>query len=116
MNFEECYQKNKVILMEGAVGEVTGHNPVCYMTNCVHPVILGKALSCPFNQTAAVRERFLGIQANASPMSPEELESGGDIIVSDYKELADGMIKLHRENNLKILGGCCGTEKGFNEL
>ncbi len=98
-----------------AIDEATSHNPICYMTNCVHPVILEKALSCSFNQTSAVSERFSGIQANASPMTPEELESGVDIIVTDYKELAAGMIKLHKDFNLKILGGCCGTDNVYME-
>lgn len=91
----------------------TVRKPVCYMTNCVHPFILDKALSQTFNQTAVVRERFMGIQANASPMTPEELEGGGDIIVSDPVELSAGMIKLCKEYKFKILGGCCGTDQCY---
>lgn len=94
---------------------VVSKKPLSYMTNCVHPVILGKALAHSFNQTQAVKERFAGIQANASPMSPEELESGGEILVSDSRELAEDMLNLHREYNLKILGGCCGTDHIYME-
>jgi S-methylmethionine-dependent homocysteine/selenocysteine methylase len=96
-----------------AIDGETSRKPVCYMTNCVHPFILEKALSCPFNQSTVVRERFMGIQANASPMTPEELEGGGDIIVSNCAELAEGMAKLHKEYRLKILGGCCGTDQCY---
>ncbi|WP_330588060.1 homocysteine S-methyltransferase family protein [Anaerocolumna sedimenticola] len=81
----------------------------------VHPNILNKALNCSFNQVPEVFKRFCGIQANASPMAPEELESGSEIIISDYNELADGIIKLHQEYNLKILGGCCGTDHIYME-
>jgi S-methylmethionine-dependent homocysteine/selenocysteine methylase len=95
------------------VDSETVRKPVCYMTNCVHPFILDKALSQPFNQTAAVRNRFMGIQANASPMTPEKLEGGGDIIVSDPVELSEGMIKLYKEYKFKILGGCCGTDQCY---
>lgn len=44
------------------------------MTNCVHPVNVGKALAWEFNQTELVRNRFKGIQANASHLTPEELD------------------------------------------
>ncbi|WMJ86711.1 homocysteine S-methyltransferase family protein [Anaerocolumna sp. MB42-C2] len=97
------------------IDKATRRNPICYMTNCVHPNTLYKALNCSFNQVPAVIKRFCGIQANASPMTPEELESGREIIVSDYMELADGMIRLHQEYNLKILGGCCGTDHIYME-
>ena len=45
--------------------------PAFYMTNCVHPAVAYAALSQPVNATEVVRERFLGIQANASRLTPE---------------------------------------------
>lgn len=53
----------------------TTRNPVCYMTNCVHPIIVYKALSQSFNSTELVHNRFKGIQANASAISPEKLDN-----------------------------------------
>jgi len=85
--------------------------PVCYMSNCIHPTILYEALSQPFNQTPLVKERFLGIQANTSPLSPEELDDADDLQCTDPNSLATEIIRLRNEMHLKIFGGCCGTDK-----
>ncbi len=85
--------------------------PVCYMANCVHPTVLFEALSQTFNKTELIRERFKGIQANSSPLSPEELDASVDLKCSDPELLADGMIRLRDIVNIKIFGGCCGTDK-----
>lgn len=84
--------------------------PICYMTNCVHPSVLHEALSQPFNQTKIVRDRFWGIQANTSPLSPEELDGCIDLRSSDAVLLAEDMMKLYVDNGIKIFGGCCGTD------
>ena len=44
------------------------------MTNCVHPTVLMQALLAPENAQSPALARFLGIQANTSPLSPEELD------------------------------------------
>ncbi len=84
--------------------------PVCYMTNCVHPDIVSKALSYDFNQTQRVQERFIGIQANTSSLSYAELDHAEDLKTSSPIDWADAMMRLHRDNHFKILGGCCGTD------
>lgn len=83
--------------------------PTCYMTNCVHPSIVYQALSQPFNQTAFVRNRFWGIQANTSPLSYAELDGSLDLKCSEPVLFADEMLKLRSISNIKIFGGCCGT-------
>lgn len=98
-----------------AIEEATINKPVCYMTNCVHPTILGKALAHSFNQTELVRTRFKGIQANASPLSPEELDHCCDLKSSDPIELSNEMMKLRKQYQLKIFGGCCGTDQTHME-
>jgi S-methylmethionine-dependent homocysteine/selenocysteine methylase len=98
-----------------AIEEATIRKPLCYMTNCVHPIILGKALSQSFNQTELVRTRFKGIQANASPLSPEELDNSHDLKSSDPLSLSEEMIKLYQKYRLKIFGGCCGTDQTHME-
>ncbi|HEX2944417.1 MAG TPA: homocysteine S-methyltransferase family protein [Clostridia bacterium] len=86
------------------------HRPVCYMTNCVHPTILYKALSYGFNQTGLVKVRFRGIQANTSPLPPEQLDNSIDLKCSDCNELAKSIQSLSELVSLKIVGGCCGTD------
>lgn len=84
--------------------------PLCYMANCIHPDVLHQALSHPRNDTFLVRERFQGIQANASALSPEELENCTDLVSSSPDELADRLMTLLWDFPLKICGGCCGTD------
>ena len=93
-----------------AIDNVTNRKPLCYMTNCVHPKVVAKALSQTYNQTALVNTRFKGIQANTSPLSPEELDNCCDLKTSNPVNLANDMVKLYKDFNLKIFGGCCGTD------
>ena len=84
--------------------------PVCYMSNCVHPQVLYEALSYDYNRSSLVKERFCGIQPNTSSLSPEELDGSADLISSDPVELAEAVLKLRDYIQLKIVGGCCGTD------
>lgn len=85
--------------------------PLCYMTNCVHPKILKHALRC--NDTAKVRTRFKGIQANAAYLSPEELDKPSETISTSAVELTNELVSLNNEFPLKICGGCCGTDDAY---
>lgn len=89
--------------------------PICYMTNCVHPSIVYEALSQPFNQNTLVKDRFLGIQANTSPLSYAELDESSDLKCSDPTQFAEAMLKLRDISNIKIFGGCCGTDNRHME-
>lgn len=89
---------------------ITTNKPVCYMTNCVHPSIVCKALAQPFNQNETVEERFLGIQANTSPLSYAELDGAEDLHCSEPEDFAEEVIKLKSVADIKIWGGCCGTD------
>lgn len=84
--------------------------PVCYMTNCVHPAIVSQALAQSFNQTPVVRERFIGLQANTSALPYKALDNAPDLHTSPPDELAQGMLRLKKENGFRIFGGCCGTD------
>jgi S-methylmethionine-dependent homocysteine/selenocysteine methylase len=93
-----------------AIDANTKRNPICYMTNCVHPNVLNSALSKEYNKTSIVRARFKGIQANTSELSPEELDRSIELKTSDNISLGNDMVGLYNEFNLKIFGGCCGTD------
>ncbi len=77
--------------------------PLCYMTNCVHHSVLRSALNIPL-------ERLMGIQANTSAKSPEELDDMAELATEEPEIFAQGMKKLHDDFGIKILGGCCGTD------
>ena len=94
---------------------VTQKSPVCYMTNCVHPSIVCRALIRSFNRNAMVRKRFLGIQANTSPLSYKELDGSVDLKCSEPEEFAEEMLKLLSIHPMKIWGGCCGTDNRHME-
>jgi len=89
--------------------------PTCYMTNCVHPRIVYEALSKPFNQSDLVQKRFWGIQANTSPLSYEELDGSIDLKCSDPEPFAVEMLSLRNISEIKIFGGCCGTDNRHME-
>lgn len=92
------------------IDSVTTNQPVCYMTNCVHPSIVYKALTQPFNQNKTVQERFRGIQANTSPLSYAELDGAQDLHCSEPEDFAEEMIRLKSIADINIWGGCCGTD------
>jgi S-methylmethionine-dependent homocysteine/selenocysteine methylase len=91
------------------------NKPICYMTNCVHPKIVYEALSQAFNSTDLIRNRFWGIQANTSPLPYSELDGSKDLKSSDPDTLADDMLRLRDAWNLRIFGGCCGTDNTHME-
>lgn len=87
--------------------------PLCYMTNCVHPDIVYEALSKQFNQTEIVKNRFKGVQANTACLSPEELDNSYELLSSNPVSLADSIVKLYKDYNFKVFGGCCGTDDKY---
>ena len=93
----------------------TQNHPVCYMANCVHPCIVGQALAMPFNKNDLVHRRFLGVQANTSPLSFAELDGSVDLKCSPPEKFAEEMIELRNKSNIKIMGGCCGTDSRHME-
>lgn len=92
------------------IDSVASPRPVCYMTNCVHPAILYEALCQPINRSRTVTERFLGIQANTSPLSYEELDGAEELHCSPPGDFAREMARLREISKIKIFGGCCGTD------
>lgn len=97
------------------IDSVAEQKPIIYMSNCIHPRILFQALSQPFNQTPLVRARFRGIQANASPLSYAELDNSIERKCSEPEALANEMIRLSEISDIKIWGGCCGTDNRHME-
>jgi len=85
--------------------------PSFYMINCVHPSILGQALKAESSHLPLLKERLIGIQANTSDRSPEELDGSSELHCEDPDIFAEGLIQLHKEYGLKVLGGCCGTDE-----
>lgn len=93
----------------------TKRKPLIYITNCVHPSIVLEAISKPFNKTETVKNRFLGIQANTSPLPYDVLDGCEDLKTSSAQELAEGMYELKKKHGFMVFGGCCGTDNSHME-
>jgi len=87
--------------------------PLCYLTNCIHPDILHHSLLHLKDDGNTLKKRLFGIQANASSKSPEELDALMELDADSPADWAKGMVELNKKYNLKILGGCCGTNAEF---
>jgi homocysteine S-methyltransferase len=84
--------------------------PLAYMVNCAHPSVFAQAMHQVASRSADVAKRVVGLQANTSPKSPEELDNLDHREGDDPETFADAMIRVHHEFGIKILGGCCGTD------
>ncbi|MEM9257647.1 MAG: homocysteine S-methyltransferase family protein [Pseudomonadota bacterium] len=93
-----------------AIREVDGDActpPAYYMINCAHPEHFMPVLQ----QRASAAARIYGMRCNASRMSHEELDNADTLDEGNPSELAE----LHAQvkdylPNLRIFGGCCGTD------
>jgi S-methylmethionine-dependent homocysteine/selenocysteine methylase len=90
-----------------AIEEVDAESPPAYfMVNCAHPTHFAGVFDGPW------RERIVGIRANASRMSHEELDAATELDDGDPDELAAQYVQLREAlPNANVLGGCCGTDE-----
>ncbi len=98
--------------LNAAIAAIDSHaqpQPLGYICNCVHPRTLIKALAAPFNQTALVKKRFLGLQGNGALLDRHALDGSGKHHTSEPEQWANDMEALKALVHVKILGGCCGT-------
>jgi homocysteine S-methyltransferase len=85
-------------------------SPLAYMVNCVHPRAFAEAVAAQTRLNPAVRERLIGLQANTSVRSPEELDGLEQLDSETPEAFAEQMLGVHRQHGTRILGGCCGTD------
>jgi S-methylmethionine-dependent homocysteine/selenocysteine methylase len=86
----------------------TGGGAAYFMINCAHPTHFAGVL----DDEGPWRERIGGIRANASRMSHAELDEAEELDDGDPKELGGQYRELaERLANLRVLGGCCGTDR-----
>lgn len=92
------------------IDEAVSPRPLFYMVNCVYPTVFEAALESAASRSRDVVTRVVGLQANASAKSPEELEGLSSVDADPPEVLGDGMARVYRRFGTKILGGCCGTD------
>jgi homocysteine S-methyltransferase len=91
-----------------AIDEVDAEGgPDYFMVNCAHPTHIAPGLA----DTGKWRSRILGLRANASACSHEELDAATELDEGDPVELsaAQDALRPHLPN-LALVGGCCGTD------
>ena len=84
--------------------------PAGFMINCVHPRVFSQAMDYECARSPELRERIIGLQANASDKSPEQLDESKRFFSESPETLAEGMFSAHEKFGTRILGGCCGTD------
>ena len=84
----------------GAAGRPTG-----YFVNCTHPRFLLDAYP------AGVLGRLIGIQANGSSRDVTRLDGATQTVADPVEAWAADMLRLHETHGVRILGGCCGTDR-----
>jgi S-methylmethionine-dependent homocysteine/selenocysteine methylase len=91
----------------GKVDAETGGAPAYYMINCAHP----SHFSAVLEPEAGWTSRIQALRANASRMSHAELDQAEELDAGDPEELAADYVALRaRLPELRVLGGCCGTD------
>ena len=81
--------------------------PDYFMVNCAHPSHIAPALTTAGDWCS----RIVGLRANASARSHEELDAATEFDEGDPVELARAQDALRpRLPGLALVGGCCGTD------
>jgi len=89
------------------VDAATGSGPIYYMINCAHP----KHFENTVTAKGAWLDRIKGIRANASTLSHAELDAATELDAGDPEDLGRRYRSLRNSlSQLRILGGCCGTD------
>lgn len=93
--------RHAIELIDGA----TSAAPAGYGINCVHPSVLVEALTAAGDAT----RRVVYYQANASALSPDELDGRDELDADEPEALAAAMHDVSVRFGIRALGGCCGT-------
>ena len=80
----------------------TTRPPLGYALTCTHPTVAAEALAA-----RPIGDRALALFANASALSPEELDGRDELDASAPEAFAAQLVAT----GLPVLGGCCGTDE-----
>lgn len=78
--------------------------PEGYLVNCSYPTFLRNSVF-----TATVKDRLMGLMANGSSLSHEELDSAKNLEQEPIQQWVKDMLWAKETFDLTIVGGCCGT-------
>ncbi|MCR9097670.1 MAG: homocysteine S-methyltransferase family protein [bacterium] len=98
------------------VDRETDSAPLFYMVNCAHPSHLRPTLDAAQDAGAPWLERFKGFRANASSKSHAELDESTTLDRGEPEALARELAEMKRRFDLRVVGGCCGTDHEHMDL
>jgi S-methylmethionine-dependent homocysteine/selenocysteine methylase len=88
------------------VDDATRVPPAYYMVNCAHPTHVLSQLEAGSPWFGRVH----GVRANASRLSHAELDAATELDRGDVAELGELYAALGSLIDLRVVGGCCGTD------
>lgn len=92
------------------VDDATKASPVFYTVNCAHPTHLMPTLDAAKARNEDWLNRFQGFRANSSKKSHEELDNSTELDRGNPRELAAEVAAMKKSHDLRLVGGCCGTD------
>jgi homocysteine S-methyltransferase len=92
------------------IDALPGARPAAYLVNCVHASVFREGVSRQLAAAPALAGRVVGLHANTSRLSPEELEGRAELDGEPPEAFAQEMLRVHAELGTRVLGGCCGTD------
>lgn len=93
------------------IDNMVARPPAGYAINCVYPTIFQTGLQRSGIEEKGLTGRVLGLQANASTKSPEELAQLTELDSADPQTLAADIFSAGKAWGAVMLGGCCGTDE-----
>lgn len=93
-----------------AIDEAVRPEPLAFMANCTHASNFRAALRDETHSSPRVRERVIGLFANTAALKPEDLDNSEDLVSEAPDTFGRSVAALRGEFNMKVLGGCCGTD------
>ncbi len=91
------------------IDEETRRPPANYAVNCVHTSVFSAAYAAIHDRNATAAKRILGIDANTSAKTPEELDGLSEIDTEAPDDFGRNVAALHEKFGIAYLGGCCGS-------
>ncbi len=82
--------------------------PAYFLINCAHPTHFAHVLEEEAGAPWVARVK--GLRANASTMSHDELDAATELDRGDIAGLAAGYRAIGERLDLRVVGGCCGTD------
>ena len=91
------------------IDEVVRPRPSAFMVNCVYPAVFAIAMERALENAPGLARRVIGLQANASALTPEELDQARTMQAEPPEVFAEAMADVRARFGTRVLGGCCGT-------